>query len=955
MKTYNCNLQADVDTEAGSGQKTPLSASSESLKSPINSVAMDYSMENVDQEKEKNKPKTEAVKRKQKSDDKLSKITSVARDVTSRLYQPPEPKFKYVPKPKEKEVKPVPTRTRPPRERDLDAIGRGSPSPSRAHKDLSNRHSPSPLRNSPSPLRHSPSPSRGTGRKVSPSLAREKGKQADSSTTVDKNRQTISKKLNPKKDSRSKADVEVGSRTDRKESPIMAVRNKSHFQTDSGSALKEVKMRKPPDRLGVLPNRLGGMSPLRQMASASSLASVPESLNEEDNGPLGSPRLSEPVVKKRTRRGRALMDDDFRSRSAPDYDKLENEFNAYSKEMLGFLPGEGKDVIVSPSYEKSVSVDESALSGFGNQEEENGSLKENSSKDTMTVESLACENTLSQGKVLQNQAPSSKFYVSSGDEMTCDETDSVTENKQTTANEMSVLPSTVQDTNCARQFLELDDIDIDMRTSHGHKDDVNSDTVLIGEKRDYNKNTDRDENSSPVKKSKLASDVECVDLKESELSKTTGKGVGTFSDDSLDADQNSATSDQEMEATYSDRLTQSLPHDYFSESYNNKSEYDDSHKNPDLHAKVAESEINVTDNEYKLDQNTGVSECQTPLAGTLAVEDSADISELIDSMNDNEEPERFIVTLDIQTNKNLANPLSPVSVNNDPMKVAEEKIINEASTELQAENKPTKSGGELTQRPENVNIVSVILARDMENEMKVSKNKTSLDPETLKYHEELKVKLALEGETKLTHEELELILKLEGESCVLAANKKQLPSSEGKMSVSEATEMIADENELSCNVDGINSQTVHNSVIDAEMVDKESKTDVNLQNENEISNVGDSMMSETSGQVNKKPDGEIVQPDENKLESKMEKITDNHRPESLVKPMALDSGDRGGISATEILTHSRSLAVWTSQEYLADFEATGDANVAHFSDDSTLDPGQELQVLQEALEQLPSK
>ena len=1054
-------MQADIETETPLEQKTLLSASSESLKSPISPVAMEITAQEAD---ETAKSSTASSKRRHVAEDKHSKITDVARDVTSRLYKPPEPKFKYVPKTKDKDTKTLPAKTRVSREKDVDNIGRGS-SP-RTLKDSDNRHSPSPLRDaglkgqgSPARVvrdtdkRHSPSPLRDAGKRASPSPSKEKGKPMKTTSSKEENTKAASKKqtdLKPTCDTKRKGTVEAVSKTDRRESPVMAVRNKPQYQNDTATAM----IRRSPDRLGFVATRLGGSSPLRQMASASSLASVPESLSEEECGPLGASGSSEPVIKKRTRRGRAFLDDDeFRRHSAPDYDKLESEFNAYTKEM-GFKPGERHAVSVASAYQTSVSVDESALSDSHYKQ---GSDKTAPSPETS--ESIRSESYLPMERLSQKHIPNSEFYISSSDEMTCDEM----ENK-------------VDDTRIdTTKYLNQNKTDtglLDMEISHAdNKTGSKSNSMVVGIKRDHEKTSECD--NIPlfsVKKSKSDNDKEQL-----ETEQIVSNNDDTFSDDSLDTDHSADSLEHGGKKEGIDRLTVSLPEHLFLKDEHTKLVSDDSLKKledeqhvvgdndqtqfvPDKNIQSSANEKG-NDNRTKLDSNVSDTELEfrcdlkpdgdnIESSSLTALDTNVVNVEEIEPMMETEESERFIVSLDIFPYVDVVDPVTEnqypfdiktdqeqtsgldsgidnltcellteiipsdngnkaaestdstnvVSINLARDMVDQERsplITNESLADLGdgfdnltyksvAEIIPSDNENRTVENPDSTNVVSINVAKDMMNQerLPLSTNDSLADTENLTPHEELTVNLLLEGEKMLKHEELEVVLKLDGETCVLPSDEK---ASGVKTDIdSEDVDKIALENEP-CNIQNMDITEVQ-SYSDVEMVEQETvedmepvklemsvknTSDVHAEGKNtlaidavnneagtqseckkEISNIKECVSSEISNQNKVKTELEVIEPDANQDREGGDRGQINDIDAEMQAEIDLiETGIQDGISATLILPQTRTLAVWTSQEFMAEVDVAG----SHGSDDSIGDPQQELQVLQEALEQLPAK
>lgn len=280
------------------------------------------------------KPDKEGASKKSTATDK--KITSVAKQVTSRLYKPPEPKFKYVPKVKEKEVKPVP-RTKVVRDRNNEVKPWAQPVKGVRDFDRSK----------------SESPQRVTSKRTSPSPRRdiEPKKRSTSAPLKDnKQKQGGSKK----KDSGNKNEKD-----DNDKSKVSAAQNKTPpIRTKSPTSGKSVAV-SPDRRLAVVGSNAGRTGPpvLRHMTSASSLASVPESLSEHEEGHADENQTelsgTKYPVKKRQKKGRAnFLDDGFRCHSAPDSERMSKDFDKYAEQIDSGFPN-----IVSAS----VSVDDSDI------------------------------------------------------------------------------------------------------------------------------------------------------------------------------------------------------------------------------------------------------------------------------------------------------------------------------------------------------------------------------------------------------------------------------------------------------------------------------------------------------------------------------------------------------------------------------------------------------------------
>ena len=287
--------------------------------------------------------------------DKESKnISHVAKQVTSRLYKSSEPKFKYVPKTKEKEVKTIP-RTKIHRDRGDPMLRelRDNKSPVKVLRDIERSKSESPQRHSKrsnvSPVKELDSRKRATSAPNKPIPDKsKKGPVSKGSDLGD--RKTIDKK---RPDTHSKTGTKKG---DKPKGPD----TQDDQELGGVSASVRKKGTNSPDRTSPLgPGRLGNG---RHMTSASSLASVPESIAEQDE-PI-SPRKPESadtiyVVKKRAKKGRAsFLDDGFRCHSAPDSNSMAEAFDEYKEQIETEETPENE----TPEFQTSVSVDESDLS-----------------------------------------------------------------------------------------------------------------------------------------------------------------------------------------------------------------------------------------------------------------------------------------------------------------------------------------------------------------------------------------------------------------------------------------------------------------------------------------------------------------------------------------------------------------------------------------------------------------
>lgn len=270
----------------------------------------------------------------------VKKISSVAKEVTSRLYKPPEPKFKYVPKVREKEIKTIP-RTKIYRDR-------GTPKPRESQakvlRDFERSKSESPQRlhskrTSVSPLKEVASKKRAASAPNKPGIG-------------DKGRL-----LPDAGDKKSKQEADSKNRTKRPKG-TKEHDNQDEEQKTTVSTTQKKNGTKSPERSNAV-GRLG--SPLRHMASASSLASVPEAITELEE-PVSPRKLDNNTcnypVKKRLKKGRAsFVDDGFRCHSAPDSQAMAEAFDEYREQMADEQIKTNNQL----EFQASVSVDESEL------------------------------------------------------------------------------------------------------------------------------------------------------------------------------------------------------------------------------------------------------------------------------------------------------------------------------------------------------------------------------------------------------------------------------------------------------------------------------------------------------------------------------------------------------------------------------------------------------------------
>lgn len=482
---------------------------------------------------------------------KPKKISSVAKEVTSRLYQAPEPKFKYVPKTKEKDIKTIPrTKTY----RNSDANSRASPA--KAVREIDRSKSESPQRVSSKRTSQSP------GGDIDPKRRSASAPQRDPKS---------------KQGPRPKPTNKTADKQDKNDSKIMAVRNKTQGPNRTVSPTSRLGGTVSPERLSVIGPSISRTSTpiLRQMASATSLASVPESLAEsEDQGmneSCNEQDISTYVVKKRQKKGRSnFIDDDFRCHSAPDSQRMSQALDDYADQMdyKVCAPVSERN---APLVTSSVSVDDSDL-----YREEEHVVKDFDNNEEMEinaeskVEELNVEQTESDIEMKEKAGfnePSVNMYISSGEESKCiDDTEVYEERK----NEIEKLSDDNNDSSekCEdTSIMEVSEsttiVDYTEENYEPHESEI-TETAVLG-KRDR-PNTDTSKNTDvPTKKAKESpSDLDVpkisdgVRKNESEVEFDNSSEVENFSEDSLDLNISIDSLEGEKQMN---RLTQSLPAD----------------------------------------------------------------------------------------------------------------------------------------------------------------------------------------------------------------------------------------------------------------------------------------------------------------------------------------------------------------------------------------------------------
>ncbi|XP_053404539.1 uncharacterized protein LOC123566392 isoform X3 [Mercenaria mercenaria] len=543
------------------------SSSAESLESGISEFSKDQSMET-------DKEKTQ----------KDRKISTVAKQVTSRLYQAPEPKFKYVPKSKEKEIKTFP-KTKPVRDRNTDLKSRTSPVKTVKDFDRSK----------------SESPQRVTGKRNRPTLTRD---------TDPKKRSASAPQSDPKlkEGPKPKNAKDKGDKQDKNESKVMAVRNKAQGPnrivsptskldrvvsptSKQGGTVSPTSRQggtvSPTSRLGgaVSPERLGVVGPgikrtsspnVRHMASASSLASVPESLAENEESVLNEnqkePNRGSYGVKKRQKKGRAnFIDDDFRCHSAPDSQRMSQALDEYTDGInLDLQTGLSNSDRLVPLVTTSVSVDDSTMCREEEMkisdiditsidESESGEMDAETQMNESCVEQEQLDSDIEMKKTdFMNEQPVHMYISSEEDSKGIDDIEkshdsSLCIETSNLENKKDLDKSTEDSTMEPSEDISV--IDDSMETS----EPLGAETIVLGKRE--RKDSDRSiETDVPTKKSKSVSD-DAESLSDARSNKSE-PGVsfevdtGNFSEDSLDLNISIDSLEGEKHTA---RLTQSLP------------------------------------------------------------------------------------------------------------------------------------------------------------------------------------------------------------------------------------------------------------------------------------------------------------------------------------------------------------------------------------------------------------
>ncbi|XP_060557466.1 uncharacterized protein LOC132717901 isoform X3 [Ruditapes philippinarum] len=535
------------------------SSSADSIESGISDISKDFNMD------------TERLK-----DQKDKKISSVAKQVTSRLYQAPEPKFKYVPKTKEKEIKTIP-RTKVLRDRTTELKPRtGFDRTARVTK--------------------SESPQRVTGKRTSPAPSRIADiKKRPGSASQRDQKSKPGPKPKDVKDDKGKGDkhdrnaLKVTTEKNKVQGPNRANSPSSRLGGALSPPTRQSGAASPPtraagavsptgrltgslsaERLGVSGSNIVRTSPLRQMASATSLASVPESVAENEESDMGEikneqNKTTSYVVKKRQKKGRAnFIDDDFRCHSAPDAHRTSQALDDYTDIMNSELQtGISNSNKVPPFLTTSVSVDDSMV----NTEEEmktNDTNKADIENDIneMDIEAAKVnesnveldnlDSDVEMKEAISKNGKPVHMYISS-EEMSHESGNDMAEPEMSVNTDKHTDESAKMDLN-ENSILQ----NVSMETSESLVTE-NTDNVVLGKRERVDSEKSKD-SEVPPKKSKSVSDItdNLCDTKSND--EKTGVNAETdnenFSEDSLDLNISIDSLEGEQP---SDRLTQSLP------------------------------------------------------------------------------------------------------------------------------------------------------------------------------------------------------------------------------------------------------------------------------------------------------------------------------------------------------------------------------------------------------------
>ncbi|XP_061168862.1 uncharacterized protein LOC133178120 [Saccostrea echinata] len=293
---------------------------------------------------------------KRKSGAKSEKLVKTAKNVTDRLYKAPEPKFKYQPKSKQLSRSSGATYDASVRTRDRRSpISPTRDSPSRSMSPRISRgrlKSESPRstpRSTPSPRQ---TPERQLNEKSSNDSRRGKKptdlNEKDTRTNSEKAGSSTAKKSQPSPKSKGTDQISSGTKKDpldKKHSSTGDLADVRSRRQSPGSHDDIIGRRSSPsgrqrdsENSRLSPNSDGGsrkfVSRLRHIASASSLANVPESIAEEVEPAEPEQRsTSQVVVVKRRKKRPQIEGEEFRRHSEPLGEELAEAFDKYTQDF----------------------------------------------------------------------------------------------------------------------------------------------------------------------------------------------------------------------------------------------------------------------------------------------------------------------------------------------------------------------------------------------------------------------------------------------------------------------------------------------------------------------------------------------------------------------------------------------------------------------------------------------
>ncbi|OWF35730.1 hypothetical protein KP79_PYT10774 [Mizuhopecten yessoensis] len=323
----------------GSEGDLPTLSSRLSLNSSLNITSLDSipdSVESMDtspspQNSTSNRGTPTGTRKRSTKSPASDTLTSGAKEVTSRLYTAPPPKFKYEPKQKSKVV----PKTDPVRKRD-GQVGKGASAG--ASKNISSLESKKGAEDGKTKTTYlrkskSPSPGRATaplpGGQTSPSSGREISLGSHAKPSQKRQKASLPESTGKGEDHKEKRGA-CGS-----PGPLSEVTKRARHISDESGVIPRLRqsVSQPILNRGLPSNKVPLILPpkLRPINSATSLASVPEAVGEETEA-LDHGQVSDsPVVRRRKKR--QFDEDDTRRHSEPVGESLADAFENYTKEM----------------------------------------------------------------------------------------------------------------------------------------------------------------------------------------------------------------------------------------------------------------------------------------------------------------------------------------------------------------------------------------------------------------------------------------------------------------------------------------------------------------------------------------------------------------------------------------------------------------------------------------------